>query len=77
MRAWNMVGETKQKERTSQLIHDVATCVSFISQHTTLLPGDLIFTGTSGKTSPIKKGDVVEVELEGVGILRNKVRAEK
>ena len=70
-------GETKQKERTSQLIHDVATCVSFISQHTTLLPGDLIFTGTSGKTSPIKKGDVVEVELEGVGILRNKVRAEK
>ena len=70
-------GEVRQKERTSQMIHDVSTQVSFISQHITLLPGDLIFTGTSGSTSAIKHGDVVEVELEGVGILRNKVRREK
>jgi len=69
--------ETKQKERTSQLIHNVASCVSFISQHVTLRPGDLIFTGTSGKTSPIKKGDVIEVELEGVGVLRNTVTVEE
>lgn len=70
-------GETKQKERTSQLIHDVAGCVSFISQHVTLHPGDLIFTGTSGTTSEINPGDVVEVELEGVGVLRNGVKAEE
>jgi 2-keto-4-pentenoate hydratase/2-oxohepta-3-ene-1,7-dioic acid hydratase in catechol pathway len=66
-------GEVKQQERTSQMIHDVATQVSFISKHVTLLPGDLIFTGTSGKTSALHPRDVVEVELEGVGILRNRV----
>ncbi|MEZ6062746.1 MAG: fumarylacetoacetate hydrolase family protein [Planctomycetaceae bacterium] len=70
-------GEVKQEERTSQMIHDVATQISFITQHVTLLPGDLIFTGTSGTTSALHAGDVVEVELEGVGILRNKVVAEK
>ncbi len=66
-------GEVKQQERTSQMIHDVAGIVSFITQHVTLLPGDLIFTGTSGKTSKLVAGDVVEVELEGVGVLRNRV----
>jgi 2-keto-4-pentenoate hydratase/2-oxohepta-3-ene-1,7-dioic acid hydratase in catechol pathway len=70
-------GEVKQKERTSQMIHDVASQVSFISQHVTLQPGDLIFTGTSGETSALRHGDVVEVELEGVGVLRNRVRREK
>ena len=47
--------------------------VSFISKHVTLFPGDLIFTGTSGETSALRPGDVVEVELQGVGILRNRV----
>lgn len=70
-------GEVKQQERTSQMIHDVATQVSFISQYVTLLPGDLIFTGTSGKTSALHAGDQVEVELEGVGILRNQVVREQ
>lgn len=70
-------GEVKQQERTSQMIHDVATVVSFISKYVTLLPGDLIFTGTSGKTSKLEPGDVVEVELEGVGILRNRVVRER
>lgn len=69
-------GETKQKERTSFMILDVATIVSEISQHVTLHPGDLIYTGTSGTTTEIKPGDVVEVELEGVGVLRNPVVAE-
>lgn len=69
-------GETKQKERTSHMIQDVPSIVSFISEHVTLHPGDLIFTGTSGTTMPIKAGDVVEVELEGVGVLRNEVVAE-
>ena len=66
-------GEVKQKERTSQMIHDVASQVSFISNHVTLLPGDLIFTGTSGTTSALQPRDVVEIELEGVGILSNRV----
>ncbi len=68
-------GEVKQEERTSRLIHDVASTVSVISRHITLQPGDLIFTGTPGETSAIKPGDVVEVELEGVGVLRNPVAA--
>ena len=70
-------GEVKQKERTSQMIHDVASQVSFISKHVTLLPGDLIFTGTSGTTSKLQPGDVVEVELQGVGILRSRVDRER
>ena len=70
-------GETKQSERTSHMIHDVAGTVSFISQYVTLYPGDLIFTGTPGTTSAMKPGDVVEVELEGVGVLRNRVSQEK
>jgi 2-keto-4-pentenoate hydratase/2-oxohepta-3-ene-1,7-dioic acid hydratase in catechol pathway len=70
-------GEIKQEEKTDHLIHDVASTVSFISQYVTLHPGDLIFTGTPGKTSEIKPGDIVEVDLEGVGVLRNPVVAEK
>jgi len=70
-------GEVKQRERTSRMIHDVATLVSFISKHVTLLPGDVIFTGTSGATSKLRPGDVVEVELQGVGILRNRVVRER
>lgn len=68
-------GEVKQKQRTSDHISKVAETVSFISRHVTLEPGDLIFMGTPAQTSAIKPGDVMEVEIEGVGILRNKVVA--
>lgn len=68
-------GEVKQEQRTSDLIHSVPKMVSFISQHVTLHPGDLIFTGTPGHSSAIKPGDTVEVELEGVGVLSNTVKA--
>lgn len=68
-------GEKGQSQRTSDLIHDAATIVSFISQYTTLMPGDVIFTGTPGRTSSMKSGDVVEVEIEGVGALSNPVIA--
>jgi 2-keto-4-pentenoate hydratase/2-oxohepta-3-ene-1,7-dioic acid hydratase in catechol pathway len=68
-------GKVMQEERTSQLIHNLAKTVSYISQHVTLHPGDLIFTGTTGTTSAIKPGDTVEVELEGVGTLVNPVVA--
>ncbi len=68
-------GEVRQKQRTSDLIFGVAALVSFISQHVTLEPGDLIFTGTPGTTTAIQPGDVVEVEIEGVGVLKNPVAA--
>jgi len=68
-------GEMKQDQNTKDLVHGVAETVSWISQHVTLEPGDLIYTGTCGTTTPMKPGDVVEVELEGVGVLRNPVAA--
>lgn len=66
-------GETVQKERTADFIFDCATVVSWISRWVTLLPGDLIFTGTPGATRRLSPNDVVEVEIEGIGILRNPV----
>lgn len=66
-------GEVRQHARTSELIFDVATIVSYVSRYVTLQPGDLIFTGTPGATRALSPGDVVEVEVEGVGILRNTV----
>ena len=69
-------GKTKQDQRTSDLIHSVPKMVSAISRHVTLEPGDLIYTGTSGKTEAIHAGDVVEVEIEGIGTLRNPVVSE-
>ncbi|MBW3543750.1 MAG: fumarylacetoacetate hydrolase family protein [Planctomycetes bacterium] len=69
-------GEVRQKERTSQMMQSVDEIVSFISRHVTLHPGDLIFTGTPGTTAELSPGDTVEVELEGVGVLRNRVAAE-
>ncbi len=68
-------GEVKQKARTSELIFDCATVVSFISEYVTLEPGDMIYTGTPGTTSAIKPGDVLEVAIEGIGVLKNKVAA--
>jgi 2-keto-4-pentenoate hydratase/2-oxohepta-3-ene-1,7-dioic acid hydratase in catechol pathway len=68
-------GKTMQEQRTSDLIFDVEDIVSYVSQFVTLMPGDVIYTGTPGATSPMKPGDVVEVEIEGIGILRNKIAA--
>ena len=70
-------GEVVQDTNTSDLIFGVDTLVSFISQSMTLEPGDAIFTGTSGETEPIKAGDVVDVELEGSGVLSNPVADER
>ncbi|HIE28237.1 TPA: FAA hydrolase family protein [Candidatus Poribacteria bacterium] len=70
-------GEVVQSQSTADLIFDAPHLVSFISQVVTLLPGDAIFTGTPGTTGRIKAGDIVEVELEGVGILKNSVADEE
>ena len=69
-------GQVRQQQRTKDMIFGVAALVSFVSQHVTLEPGDLIFTGTPGTTTALKPGDLVEVELEGVGVLANPVTAE-
>jgi 2-keto-4-pentenoate hydratase/2-oxohepta-3-ene-1,7-dioic acid hydratase in catechol pathway len=55
------------------MIFGVAEIVSFVSQFVTLEPGDLIFTGTPGKTRGISPGDTIEVEIEGIGTLKNTV----
>jgi 2-keto-4-pentenoate hydratase/2-oxohepta-3-ene-1,7-dioic acid hydratase in catechol pathway len=66
-------GELRQEGRTTELIFPVDVVVSYISQFATLLPGDVIYTGTPGTTKAMQPGDVVEVEVEGVGVLRNRV----
>ena len=66
-------GEVRQKTNTKNMIFNIAQTVSFISRYVTLEPGDLIFSGTPGKTKPMKNGDVVEVEIEGVGVLTNQL----
>ena len=68
-------GDVVQSQTTADLIFPVPEIVSFISQSITLLPGDAIYTGTPGTTTALKAGDVVEVEIEGIGVLRNTVVA--
>ena len=59
------------------MIFPVAQLVSYISEAITLLPGDVIMTGTPSGVGSLVPGDVVEVEIEGVGILRNPVASEE
>ncbi len=66
-------GEVKQSSKISQRIWNTAELLSFISKAMTLEPLDVITTGTSGGISPMKLGEMVEVEIEGIGILRNTV----
>jgi 2-keto-4-pentenoate hydratase/2-oxohepta-3-ene-1,7-dioic acid hydratase in catechol pathway len=73
-------GQTMQDSNTSQMIFDVPSVLAYLSQVFTLEPGDLIFTGTPpgvgfARKPPIflKDGDVTEVEIEGIGVLRNSV----
>jgi 2-keto-4-pentenoate hydratase/2-oxohepta-3-ene-1,7-dioic acid hydratase in catechol pathway len=68
-------GQVVQKENTSDLLFDCPTMVSFISKYVTLAPGDLIFTGTPQTTKKMSPGDTVEVDIEGIGVLTNKVVA--
>ncbi len=66
-------GEVVQSQRTKDLIFNVAEIVSYVSHYVTLKPGDVIYSGTPGTTKAFKPGDVIEVEVEGVGVLRNPV----
>ena len=66
-------GEVRQGENTSDMVFGVNYMVHYISQYFTLYPGDLVWTGTMGSTRAMQPGDVYEVEVEGVGVLSNKV----
>jgi 2-keto-4-pentenoate hydratase/2-oxohepta-3-ene-1,7-dioic acid hydratase in catechol pathway len=66
-------GETRQDGRTSQMIFSCGELFEFITSIMTLVPGDLILTGTPAGVGPLQGGDRVEVEIEGIGILRNHV----
>jgi 2-keto-4-pentenoate hydratase/2-oxohepta-3-ene-1,7-dioic acid hydratase in catechol pathway len=66
-------GELRQKANTSDLLFSVARLVSYISEAMLLLPGDVIMTGTPSGIGPMAPGDVIEIEVSGVGVLRNRV----
>lgn len=68
-------GKVVQKQSTSDLLFDCATIICFVTKFVSLMPGDVIYTGTPGATSKLNPGDVVEVEIEGIGVLRNPVTA--
>ncbi len=69
-------GEVRQHARTREMVVGVGELLAYISRCMTLEPGDAVFTGTPAGVGPLREGDVVEVEIEGVGVLRNPVRAE-
>ena len=66
-------GETKQDSNTKHMIFAIPETIAYISKNFTLMPGDIISTGTPKGVARIKHGDIVEVEIEKIGILRNPV----
>jgi len=72
LRTW-LNGELRQEARTREMIFDVGEILAYISTVMTLEPGDVILTGTPEGVGQLKSGDVVEVEIEGIGTLRNSV----
>ncbi len=68
--------KTANKAHSKDMIFDIPTVIAEISKYVTLDPGDIIFSGTPGQTSQLKPGDVVEVQIPGIGVLRNPVVSE-
>jgi 2-keto-4-pentenoate hydratase/2-oxohepta-3-ene-1,7-dioic acid hydratase in catechol pathway len=68
-------GETKQDSRTSMIVHKIPSLIAYITACMTLLPGDVILTGTPDGIGPMLVGDEVSVEIEGIGTLTNPVVA--
>ncbi len=66
-------GETRQDGRTSQMVFPLGALFEYITAIMTLVPGDVILTGTPSGVGPLQAGDVVEVEIEGIGVLSNAV----
>ncbi len=70
-------GKVVQESNTSMMIFSIRHMLAFISKQITLEPGDIVVTGTPRGVGPLKDGDVVEVEIEGIGVLRNPVEEEQ
>ena len=68
-------GEVKQDSRTSMIVHKIPSLIAYITSCMTLLPGDVILTGTPEGIGPMQVGDLVEVTIEGIGTLSNVVAA--
>jgi 2-keto-4-pentenoate hydratase/2-oxohepta-3-ene-1,7-dioic acid hydratase in catechol pathway len=68
-------GQLRQDGRLSDLVHDIPAIVEYASSVWTLLPGDVILTGTPAGVGPLRDGDTVEIEISGIGTLSNPVRA--
>jgi len=66
-------GQIRQSATTADMVFGVATILEFLTQFMTLLPGDVIMTGTPEGVGKLEPGDVVEVEVDGIGVLRNPV----
>jgi 2-keto-4-pentenoate hydratase/2-oxohepta-3-ene-1,7-dioic acid hydratase in catechol pathway len=70
-------GLTVQQSNTRHMIFSIGEIIAFISKNFTLMPGDIILTGTPSGVGPLSPGDVVEVEIAGIGTLRNRVVGER
>lgn len=74
---WTRVnGEVRQDDSTALMVYKIPQLIEHVSSFTTLLPGDVILTGTPKGVGEIQVGDEVEVEIEGIGVLRNRVAAD-
>jgi 2-keto-4-pentenoate hydratase/2-oxohepta-3-ene-1,7-dioic acid hydratase in catechol pathway len=69
-------GTIRQNASTGDMIYGLSTLVTYVSAVMTLEPGDVILTGTPAGVGPLEHGDIVEVEIEGIGVLRNPVTAQ-
>lgn len=67
-------GQEIQRATAAEMLHPIRRCIAHLSRWMTLEPGDLVYTGTPGETAALADGDTVEVEVGGVGVLRNPVR---
>ncbi|SLJ54514.1 2-hydroxyhepta-2,4-diene-1,7-dioate isomerase [Mycobacteroides abscessus subsp. abscessus] len=70
-------GEVRQRSRTSLLLHDIPKLIEWVSTVMTLLPGDVILTGTPEGVGPMQVGQQVSVTVEGIGTLTNPVAAKR
>jgi 2-keto-4-pentenoate hydratase/2-oxohepta-3-ene-1,7-dioic acid hydratase in catechol pathway len=70
-------GEVRQEGNTADMVFNIPSLVATASRVMTLLPGDVIMTGTPAGVGPLHPGDIVEVDVEGIGVLRNHVAAEE
>ncbi len=68
-------GELRQDGTTADMLRNVAECVSWVSQAMTLLPGDVVLTGTPAGVGSLSRGDTIEVTVEGIGTLRTRIAA--